>query len=387
MEPSGSPLPPSRLPREAHVELRLPLCTRADASYLQPGVAKLPQLGANWRTTVFPSLLPSGRDEVARVEEWLERAVREREQGRTAGSLHEELSDARRIASLFEALSTGLHELCRQVTVQCADRGRVLWRVWCLATQVVEQLLAVIEAAKRARGNALTSEQTRVREADEAVASLTRELGAASARADAAEATVAKLRARHDGLLTEGERLQQLVAEVRALIANRDELHEALRELREAGATSAAHTDTLLAQLAKQDKALAQARFERQAADETGCALRARVADLEAAVELRDADARRAAAELAETRRQLQQAAARAQAAAAAAALAERTMAAALDASKAPNKSPAKKKPPSACASSGGGAAVAAPVTPAPPAPPAPACVLGSSLAAPSVGR
>lgn len=325
-------VPPSILPRDAHVEVRSPVRTRPDAVFAS--VDGLPSLDGNWRATIFPSLRPNNRDEALRVEAWLERAVQERERNRKGGSLEDELADVDNISSLLQTLTTALHELCRQVTVECADRGRVLWRAWCLVCQVVEQLLAVIATARREHGDVLRARQARYEEAVRSAQALAEQLAAETARAEAAEATIGKLRAQHGGLLSEGERLHKLAAEMRALIANRDELNALLVALREAGAASARENEALQAQLRKQEQARRQAEFEKQTAEELNASLNARVADLTASIELQRAEARRTAVELAETRRQLQNTAARAQAAAAAAAAAEQTMTAALGAQK-----------------------------------------------------
>ncbi|KAJ1619333.1 hypothetical protein T492DRAFT_1086385, partial [Pavlovales sp. CCMP2436] len=77
LSPPRISIPPSRIPRGAHVEVRLPLKTRADALFLPTELPRLHREG-KWLATVFPSLHPSGREEVGMVEEWLEKALLER---------------------------------------------------------------------------------------------------------------------------------------------------------------------------------------------------------------------------------------------------------------------------------------------------------------------
>jgi hypothetical protein len=316
-------LPSSTLPPEARVYAHSPIPTRADAQ-LAPGAGgALPQVGGEWRTTVFPSLRPSGREEVAQVERWLEEALamralatrppragptdrpRERAAPPPPPSLAAELADADRISALFAVLNQAMHELARQVAVACQERGRVLWRIWCLSCAVVEQLLAVIQRVRTLHGSALTDVQACGDDAKREAAELRERLVATSARADAADLSVSKLRAQYAALVSEGERLAQFGVDVKALIANRDERSGLIDKLRREVAAAAAVLELSHTRMRHYEKAAKQFEFERNASETAGRQLKERIVDLEAQLKQRDADARkqRMAAALAGTAR------------------------------------------------------------------------------------
>lgn len=323
-------LPPSILPRDAHVVVSQPLHFHRDAEFVTD---ELPQLPAKWRATVFPSLRPTGREEVEHVERWLEqelaahaaakRAAR-RAEGAAGGdaaragpdgappdsadatgrmAIEEDFVDAGRISTLYRALSTGMHELCRQVTVDCADRGRVLWRVWTLACNTIERLLTLIDNARRAHRDMVANEQSRLMRAQREIDSLGAQLEAQCARTDEAEATVARLRGRYDGLVVEAARLQRLASEVDALVESREQLDNLVQEMKAEAATKDASTEALSSRVRRAERALSQLTFEKEAADESLGEMKARVIELEAENEAQRAEVRRKASELEDVRK------------------------------------------------------------------------------------
>ena len=66
-------LPPTRIPPEDHVRVRAPLCALGPLGPTHKSQYQRDTL--QWETTVFPSLVPSGRQEVLMLSKWLDDAL------------------------------------------------------------------------------------------------------------------------------------------------------------------------------------------------------------------------------------------------------------------------------------------------------------------------
>ena len=147
-------LPPSAIPEEFHLTLTSRNTPVGAASLLPAGspaphhpehyrVAHDPVADV-WRTTVFPPLVPSGRGDVLVLDRWL-RLMVERHLGSTGGNAGAGEAwrsgaagtppDAGRdpagwLSALVNIYAMAMGEIARQVSVECAERGQLLARVW-----------------------------------------------------------------------------------------------------------------------------------------------------------------------------------------------------------------------------------------------------------------
>ena len=93
-----------------------------------------------WERTVFPSKVPAGRRDVQLLHAWVGDMVARLQQ--TAGKLPEEnmLKEAQ---VLF---SVAFHEMTRQVSVHCLERGHLMGKIWWSEMELSQRLLALRKA-------------------------------------------------------------------------------------------------------------------------------------------------------------------------------------------------------------------------------------------------
>ena len=93
-----------------------------------------------WERTVFPSKVPAGRRDVQLLHAWVGDMVARLQQ--TAGKLPEEnmLKEAQ---VLF---SVAFHEMTRQVSVHCLERGHLMGKIWWSEMELFQRLLALRKA-------------------------------------------------------------------------------------------------------------------------------------------------------------------------------------------------------------------------------------------------
>eukprot|EP00967_Tisochrysis_lutea_P082894 scaffold114914_cov27-Tisochrysis_lutea.AAC.2 len=140
----------TRIPTDSHIKMRSPLPT----THPNRWKCKRDEDAHLWETTLFPSELPVGRDEVMLLRRWLHTAVGafEAEEAEEARRCEEEAQRyaqggetarrrsgqlgaagetdlerrARRAIGLLEIYSTAIHEISRQERTVCAERGALL---------------------------------------------------------------------------------------------------------------------------------------------------------------------------------------------------------------------------------------------------------------------
>lgn len=78
-----------------------------------------------WHTKVFPSNVPSSRNDAVRLDAWITKSLEHCQQTRIG---QEGLAQA--MENLVPILSVALHEIVRQVTHHCIERGVVLQKIW-----------------------------------------------------------------------------------------------------------------------------------------------------------------------------------------------------------------------------------------------------------------
>lgn len=117
-----------------------------------------------WHTLVFPSDKPSSRMDAVHLDAWITRSLapRQKEDGQTEAS--------RSVEELVNILSVALHEVSRQVTHHCVERGQALERIWKtyveLFDRVMRQMRELLTAqkgktAEKQRQLALVREETK----------------------------------------------------------------------------------------------------------------------------------------------------------------------------------------------------------------------------------
>lgn len=94
---------------------------------------------------LFPANKPSSRADAAILDQWITEALRNFA-GRM-GRTKEDLSEA--VEELVPILSIGLHEIVRQVTHHCVERGVVLEKIWRTYVELFDRVLKEMKASLR----------------------------------------------------------------------------------------------------------------------------------------------------------------------------------------------------------------------------------------------
>ena len=106
-----------------------------------------------WQITACPALRPTGREQVGHLRACLNRMLQaeqaQRGAGRSTASLdllqlldHAPASDLDRQYSALHAIFTaGLHELARQVAINCVERGELLTSLWTSSEAIKARLV------------------------------------------------------------------------------------------------------------------------------------------------------------------------------------------------------------------------------------------------------
>mmetsp|Transcript_126852 Transcript_126852/g.237079 ORF Transcript_126852/g.237079 Transcript_126852/m.237079 type:complete len:506 (-) Transcript_126852:57-1574(-) len=97
-----------------------------------------------WHTKVFPSSTPSSRTDAIMLDAWITRSLEQyRKEGPGAGN--EDL--ARAVEDLVPILSVALHEIVRQVTHHCTERGTVLEKIWRTYVELFDRVLKEMQSS------------------------------------------------------------------------------------------------------------------------------------------------------------------------------------------------------------------------------------------------
>ena len=106
-----------------------------------------------WVSVIFPSKKPSGRQDVLLLEQWLNQALAE--QAIAPGAGPERTSAV--VKSQLDVLMVGFREVVRQVAAACAERGRLLDKIWksmsTLLEFVVKEMRGTIAACEDRMGD------------------------------------------------------------------------------------------------------------------------------------------------------------------------------------------------------------------------------------------
>lgn len=99
-----------------------------------------------WHTKVFPSNTPSSRTDAVMLDAWITKSL-DAYKKMGAGGGKEDL--ARAVEDLVPILSIALHEIVRQVTHHCIERGTVLEKIWRTYVELFDRVLHEMQVALR----------------------------------------------------------------------------------------------------------------------------------------------------------------------------------------------------------------------------------------------
>mmetsp|Transcript_54195 Transcript_54195/g.115692 ORF Transcript_54195/g.115692 Transcript_54195/m.115692 type:complete len:571 (+) Transcript_54195:210-1922(+) len=96
-----------------------------------------------WRTKVFPSETPSSRTDAVLLDNWITNALARKQQEMALANAKEDVAQA--VEDLLPILSTALHEVVRQVTHHCAQRGGTLGKIWTVYVELFQRVLKQLQ--------------------------------------------------------------------------------------------------------------------------------------------------------------------------------------------------------------------------------------------------
>jgi len=160
-------IPPSRIPVQDHCTIRSPLPAPLGSRLHTERDAKS-QL---WNTTLFPSLVPAGRQEVHFLEQWLDdtlaaffashrqpnaganadAASSPAQRGAATGAAAQPTEPVKLLdvmSGVHQIYSIATHELVRQISANCVERGVLLDKIWSHMTSMVEVLVKTATSAE-----------------------------------------------------------------------------------------------------------------------------------------------------------------------------------------------------------------------------------------------
>eukprot|EP00448_Togula_jolla_P021147 CAMPEP_0170573856 /NCGR_PEP_ID=MMETSP0224-20130122/2989_1 /TAXON_ID=285029 /ORGANISM="Togula jolla, Strain CCCM 725" /LENGTH=402 /DNA_ID=CAMNT_0010896473 /DNA_START=82 /DNA_END=1290 /DNA_ORIENTATION=- len=110
--------------------------------------SKYSQEDGLWHARVFPSDQPSSRTDAVQLDAWITRCL-ERYQQSSSCETKEEL--ARAVEDLVPILSVGLHEVARQITHHCGERGVVFEKIWRTYVELFDRVLRQMQSSLQAQ--------------------------------------------------------------------------------------------------------------------------------------------------------------------------------------------------------------------------------------------
>lgn len=154
-------LPPkSVLPLKYHVREATPV--RPPEEELGSYTADWDGYNELWQVTVFPAQRPDGREQIGHLRNCLNRMLRAEGQAAvsvgivppgTQPSLLQILDGApdadRTYRVLHSIFAAGMHEIARQVSCNCAERGQLMMNVWSSVEALRERMLEIREERVR----------------------------------------------------------------------------------------------------------------------------------------------------------------------------------------------------------------------------------------------
>lgn len=142
-----------------------------EASFLPRGASSVySDADGMWHTKVFPSETPSSRTDAVMLDTWITTALA-RHQDEAAN--REAKGDlAHSVESLVPILSVALHEVVRQVTHHCAERGITLEKIWRVYEELFQRVLKQMHQSVALQKTRTTIVQSELAEAKEELRSV-----------------------------------------------------------------------------------------------------------------------------------------------------------------------------------------------------------------------
>jgi hypothetical protein len=223
---SVEPLPPrSIVPLQYHIREAMPV--RPPEQELGSYAADWDAYNEMWQVTIFPAQRPEGREQVGHLRNCLNRMLNAEGEAAvragilprgTAPSLLQILDgspDADRTYRVLHSIyAAGVHELARQVSSNCAERGQLLINVWSSVEALRERMLQLRE--------------DRVHKAERETQKLHKELAQANERLQALELLEASNMAKTTEIAKITQSREQLLEMMRTLQAALTSLEEQL---------------------------------------------------------------------------------------------------------------------------------------------------------------
>ena len=160
--PALEPLPPkSTLPVEYHVRESVPV--RPPDMEMGSYAADWDAQEETWQVTIFPAQRPDGREQVGHLRNCLNQMLRaEGDAAMKAGvvprgqpqpgllQILEGAPDTDRTYRVLHSIyASGIHELARQVSCHCTERGQLMMNVWTAVEALRERMLQMREERVR----------------------------------------------------------------------------------------------------------------------------------------------------------------------------------------------------------------------------------------------
>lgn len=105
---------------------------------------------AKWQKTLFPGTKPTERKDAIILDKWIEETIAQVFMQTMNADFIEFFN------TLQEIFSIAMHELTRQVSVQCVNRGRILGKIW---VRYVDLFNYIVNLCKSQRTAFLSVEQ------------------------------------------------------------------------------------------------------------------------------------------------------------------------------------------------------------------------------------
>ena len=166
--------PPSIVPREYHVTDSVAAAPDGSGVY----ASEWHEQEGQWRVTIFPAQRPIGREQVGHLRTCLNQMIeaqtnmskarsprlRNMMSGRSSTLLDVLESDPLNVEGTYRQLhsiyAAGMHELARQVSANCAERGQLLINVWSSVEALRERMFEM----HKAKADAAVERQVKVDE-------------------------------------------------------------------------------------------------------------------------------------------------------------------------------------------------------------------------------
>lgn len=134
-------IPPSLIAEEDHI---------FEAGFLpKDATSAYSDADGLWHTKVFPSNSPSSREDAVMLDAWITKSLSKYATGGEGEGADSKEGLAQAVEDLVPILSVALHEIVRQVTHHCPERGTVLENIWTTYVELFDRVLQQMRSSLR----------------------------------------------------------------------------------------------------------------------------------------------------------------------------------------------------------------------------------------------